>query len=198
MERPKEAPQRRLLVSKELQRKILFPWDGSPLAEQALGFTTFLASRLGTELTIFRAVLPARADLVAAPDLSGKDLAALAYKQAEKEAAQLCAPVPTRGRRTGKWPLWTLRERSCPTYGRSSKASSPHRSWGGRQSLTSNWLFSAATAPVLRREDPWAALRKIFNGSSRPVLVVPLLPPPPDVMRHGPAGVGDDDERREL
>lgn len=67
------------MVSKELQRKILFPWDGSPLAEQALGFATSCASRPGTELMIFRAVLPARADLVAAPDLSGKDLAALAY-----------------------------------------------------------------------------------------------------------------------
>lgn len=78
------------MISKELQRKILFPWDGSPLAEHALGFATFLAPRLGTELVIFQAFLPARADLVAAPDFSGKDMTASADNEAEKAAAQLC------------------------------------------------------------------------------------------------------------
>lgn len=61
------------MVSKEQQGKILFPWDGSALSEQALVFATSLARLLGTELVLFRALLPPRADLVAAPDLAGKD-----------------------------------------------------------------------------------------------------------------------------
>ena len=46
-----------------------WPWDGSPLAEQALGFSTCLARLLDTELVVYRALLPPRADMVATPDL---------------------------------------------------------------------------------------------------------------------------------
>ncbi|MDP2935065.1 MAG: universal stress protein [Dehalococcoidia bacterium] len=56
-----------------LQGKILFPWDGSPLAERSLVFGTALARLLGTELVIFHVRLPIRASLVAAPEFRPRD-----------------------------------------------------------------------------------------------------------------------------
>lgn len=198
MERPKEAPGRQLVVSKELQGKILFPWDGSPLAEQALVFAISLARLLGTEVVIFRALLPPRADLVVAPDLADKDSMESAYDEAEKEAAQLCAAWGEGVKcspevvavDTAREPLANLREElqdliAAQILGRVAKPDIGLVVLGGHGA-------SAET----RRARGGVAVR-VIHRASKPVLMVPLLPSP-DVIRHGPAGVGDDDERRQF
>jgi nucleotide-binding universal stress UspA family protein len=168
------------VVSKELQGKILSPWDGSPLAEQALSFATFLAPRLGTELVIFHALLPPRADLVAAPDFAGNDLAASAYHQAEKEAAQLCASCVEEVK--ANWEVVVVDAKR--------KALSNLRE--ELQDLVAAQVLGKAAKPeigcvVLGSHGASAETRrplggvavKITNGASKPVRVVPLLPPSP-------------------
>lgn len=181
------------MVSKELRGKILFPWDASPLAEQALGFACFLARLLGTEVVVFRALLPPRADLMVAPDLADKSVVESLHDEAEKEAALLCASCGEGVKANcevvvvdaARDPMANLREHlqdlvAAQVLGRAAKPD-----------IGLVVIGSHGASAETRRPRGGVALR-VINGASRPVLVVPLLPLP-HVMRHGPAGVGDDD-----
>lgn len=197
MWRAKEAPERQLVVSKELQGKILFPWDGSPLAEQALPLATFLARRLDVALLVFRALLPPRADMVVAPDLGDKDWLESAYNEAEKDTARLCAACGERVKCSpevvivdgARKPLVNLREElqdivADQILGRAA-----------RPDIGLIVLGSHGVSADTRKPRGGVAV-KVINGASKPVLMVPLLPL--DVIRRDPAGAGDHDQRQQL